>query len=82
MKTLVTIQHNRRAKVEQQACWVMTGCGREPGGVHAAESGPCLVATAPSVKRPRLPYPVCPAMESGNGDAVRTVVRQLIDGAL
>ena len=46
------------------------------------ESGPCLVATAPSAKRPRWPYPVCPAMESDNEDSLRKVVRQLVEGAL
>lgn len=75
-------QHDRRAKVERQACWVVTGCGREPGGVRVAESGPCVIATDPVAKRPRLPYPICPAMESGNGDSLRKVVRQLIEGAL
>ena len=68
--------------MEHQACWVVTGCGREPGGVRVGESGPCLVATAPSAKRPRWPYPVCPAIESDNEDSLRKVVRQLVEGVL
>ena len=78
----MTVQHDRRAKVEHRACWVVTGCGREPGGTRVAESGPCVIATGPVAKRPRLPYPVCLAVESGNEDSLRKVVRQLVEGAL
>jgi len=68
--------------VEHRACWVVTGCGREPGGTRVAETGPCVVATDPRARRLRLPYPICPAMECGDGDSLRKVVRQLIEEAL
>jgi hypothetical protein len=79
---IATVQQSRRVNVEHRACWLVTGCGREPGGARVAESGPCVIATGPAAKRPRLPYPVCLAMESGDGDSVRKVVRQLIEEAL
>ena len=79
---VVVAQQHRRANVEQRACWVVTGCGREPGGSRVAESGPCVVASDPMVTRPRLPYPVCQAMESGNEDSLREAVRQLVEGAV
>lgn len=60
----------------------MTGCGREPGGTHVAESGLCAIATEPAAKRPRLPYPVCLAVGSANGDSLQKVVRQLVESAL
>jgi hypothetical protein len=82
LRILVPAQQNRRTNVEHQACWVMTGCGREPGGTRVAESGPCVIAKEPTAKRPRLPYPVCLAVESANGDSLRKVVRQLVEGAL
>lgn len=82
LRILVAAQQNRRANVEQRACWVVTGCGREPGGTRVAESGPCVIAKEPAAKRPRLPYPVCLAVESANGDSLRKVVRQLVEEAL
>jgi hypothetical protein len=68
--------------VEYRACWVMTGCGREPGGAHVSESGPCAIAADPMVTRRRLPYPVCPALESGNEESLREAVRRLVEGAV
>ncbi len=68
--------------MENRACWAVTGCGREPGGARVAESGPCVIATEPAAKRPRLPYPVCLAVGSANGDSLQKVVRQLVEGAL
>jgi len=79
---IATVEQDRRANVERRACWEVTGCGKEPGGTRVAESGPCVIATGPVTKRPRLPYPLCPAMESGNGNSLRKMVRQLIEGAL
>ena len=75
-------QQDWRASVEHRVCWVMTGCGREPGGARVAEAGPCAIATDPVVTRQRLPYPVCPAMEGGNEESLREAVRQLVEGAV
>jgi len=68
--------------VEHRACWVVDGCGREPGGTRVAETGPCVVATDPRqgacVCRTRSVRPWSAATETLCG----RLVRQLIEEAL
>ena len=68
--------------MEHRECWVVTGCGREPGGTRNPECSPCIVATELAAKRPRLPYPICLAVGNANGDSLQRVVRQLVEGAM
>ncbi len=71
--------------MKDKACWVVTGCGREPGGLRVAETGCCPMATELAVVRkpvPDLPYPLCPLMESPSAMQVREMVRRLVEAAV
>ena len=68
--------------MEYQACWVRTGCGREPGGVRVHEAGPCPLAADPATVRKRLAAQSCPVIQSGNPDCIRDVVRRLVETAI
>ena len=73
---------DRRNGVREHACWVVTGCGREPGGARVEDAGSCPAAGDPAFTRQRLPVPLCPVMEDGTERQIREVVRRLVEAAI
>lgn len=71
-----------RSGVGEHTCWMVTGCGREPGGARVEAAGSCPAVGDPVFKPQRLPVPVCPAMEGGTEQQIREAVRRLVEAAI
>ncbi len=78
----MTLCVKRGRNVEYKACWMVTGCGREPDGTRVAEFGTCPQATDSAITQKPLPYPVCPLMENPSGQQIREAVRRLVEAAI
>ncbi len=76
------VEVNRGTEVEDKACWMITGCGREPGGMRVAEAGCCPMAAELAVMRRQIPYPVCPLMEASSQQQIREAVHRLVEAAI
>lgn len=80
---MATGQHQDwRSGVGEHTCWMVTGCGREPGGARVEEAGSCPAVADPVFTPLRLPVPVCPAIEGGTEQQIREVVRRLVEAAI